>query len=97
MNNNKKRRHMSALALALLTSPVLVAGSAEVQQKPAQPDPPEPAPPALPQPEWEEPVRNCSVLFPIEPYQVPMAMDPPRARRRSKRGQRSAGRKGWMR
>jgi hypothetical protein len=91
------RSHISALALAFLTSPVLVAGSAEVQEKPAHPDPPEPAPPALPQPEREAPMRNCSVLFPIEPYPVPMAMDPPRPRRRSKRGQRSAGRKWWMR
>lgn len=101
-------RHMSSsLVLALIASPVLVAGSAEVQQKPAQTDPPDPpdaAPPALPKPQGEWPLRSyfsdplLSIAVPVRNYSSePFSFCEPYPRKRSKRGQRSAGRKGWMR
>ena len=102
MNNNKKRRHMSALALALLCGPGLVASAAVgIQQESEEPpQTPEPPPPSLNRfTEWaieHEGLReNYLRIDPIGPY--PVDMIPPRARRRSKRGQRNAGRKGWMR
>ena len=97
------RRHMSALALALLSFPIWTAGSAMEMEEPAQPEsPPTPARPepktAGQLPDWAAPIRGAAAFFSVEPYEPPkMAYDPPRARRRSKRGQRSAGRKGWMR
>lgn len=103
MNNKNMRRHMSALALALLACPILTAGSAMEVEEPAQPERqptparPEPKTPGQ-QPDWAAPIRGCAASVSVEPYEPPkMAYDPPRARRRSKRGQRNAGRKGWMR
>lgn len=101
-SKNNIRRHMSALALALLACPILTAGSAMEVEEPAQPE--SPPTPARPEPktgqipDWAAPIRGAAAFVSVEPYEPPkMAYDPPRARRRSKRGQRSAVRKGWMR